>query len=122
MATSDPPSDAHGVNGEGPTTPVVPEPSALEELAREERTARQSLMEERRNALDRQARMAGWFMLFGVGPAAIVAIVLAMLTGRPDLVWPFLALGVGVQLWRIWQEQRRIREIDHELEDPIDGS
>jgi hypothetical protein len=52
--------------------------------------------------------MAGWFMLFGVGPAALVAIILALLTGRPDLVWPFFGLGIGVQLWRIWKEQRRI--------------
>jgi hypothetical protein len=108
-----------------PAVPAAPhdvEPSALAELEAEERTARQGLMSERRDALDRQARMAGWFMLFGVGPAALVSILLALATGRPDLIWPFFGLGVGVQLWRIWKEQRRIKEIERELEDPIDGS
>ena len=119
-------NDEAGREREDPIEPgrdvASEESSVLAELQKEDRTARQGLMQERREALDRQARMAGWFMLFGVGPAAVVAIVLAMVTGRPDLVWPFLALGIGVQLWRIWQEQRRIKEIERELEDPIDGS
>jgi hypothetical protein len=96
--------------------------SALDQLAQEETTARASLTRERQDALDRQARMAGWFMLFGVGPAALVAIVLALVTDRPDLVWPFFGLGVGVQIRRIWKEQRQIARIERELEDPIDGS
>ena len=99
-----------------------PEGSALAELAREERTAREGLTAERQSALDRQARMAGWFMLFGVGPAALGAIILALLTDRPDLVWPFFGLGIAVQIWRIWREQKRIQRIEQELEDPIDGS
>jgi hypothetical protein len=98
------------------------EPSALEELAREQTTARVALTQERQDALDRQARFAGWFMLFGVGPAALVAVILALLTDRPDLVWPFFGLGIGVQIWRIWKEQRHIARLERELEDPIDGS
>ena len=97
-------------------------PSPLAELALEERTARENLTTQRQDALDRQARMAGWLMLFGVGPAAVAAILLAMVAGRPDLIWPFVGLGVGVQLYRIWKEQRRIKQIERELADPIDGS
>jgi hypothetical protein len=102
--------------------PVPREQSALAELEREQTSARVSLTRERQEALDRQARMAGWFMLFGVGPAALVAIILALVTDRPDLVWPFFGLGIGVQIWRIWKEQRRIAKLERELEDPIDGS
>ena len=119
--SADPDSESND-RGLEPTDLIERETSALAELEREERTARQSLTQERYEALDRQARMAGWFMLFGVGPAALAAIVLAMVTNRPDLVWPFLGLGIGVQLWRIWKEQKRIKQIDKELEDPIDGS
>ena len=98
------------------------EESALAELEREEVTARESLRRERSEALERQSRLAGWLMLFGFGPAAVAAILLAMFAGRPDLIWPFVGLGVGVQLYRIWKEQRRIKDIERELEDPIDGS
>lgn len=101
---------------------IEPEASALAELEREQRTARQNLTAQRQEALDRQARMAGWLMLFGVGPGALAAIALALVADRPDLVWPFLGLGVGVQLWRIWKEQRRLKAIERELENPIDGS
>ena len=54
--------------------PVPDEPSALEELAREETTARTALTREKQDALDRQARFAGWFMLFGIGPAQLEAL------------------------------------------------
>lgn len=102
--------------------PKPREESALAELEREQTTARVSLRKERQAALDRQALHAGWFMLFGVGPAALVAVILALLTDRPDLVWPVFGIGIGIQLWRIWKEQRRIKRLELELEDPIDGS
>lgn len=50
------------------------------------------------------------------------AVILALLTDRPDLVRPVFGLGIGIQIWRIWQEQRRIADLERELEDPIDGS
>lgn len=105
--------------------PLAPDPaesSAMAELAREQTTARASLTRERKEALDRKARSMAWFLIFGAGPAALVAILLAVLTDRPDLVWPYFGLGIGVQIWRIWRDQRRIQAIELELEDPIDGS
>ncbi len=116
-----PVSDATPRPPEAPTG-AGPESTALQALEEEQTTARVALARERQEALDRQAGLAGWFMLFGVGPAALVAVIIALLTGRPDLVWPFFGLGVGVQLWRIWKEQRRIGKLERELEDPIDGS
>lgn len=96
--------------------------SALDILGAEEVTARQNLTRQRHEALDRQSRHAGWLMLFGFGPGAVLAILLAMVSGRPDLIWPFVGLGAGVQIWRIWKEQRRIRALEKQLLDPIDGS
>jgi hypothetical protein len=118
----DAPFQAPETTGQPPLAPEPAGSSAMGELAREQITARTSLTRERHDALARRARFGAWFVLFGVGPAALVAVLLALLTDRPDLVWPFLGLGVGVQVWRIWKEQRRVKAIERELEDPIDGS
>lgn len=96
--------------------------SELEEYRTEEVTARQNLRRERGDAIEKQSWATGWLMLFGFGPATLVAIVLALVFGRPDLVLAFAGLGAGVQLWRIWKQRRRIKQIEKELEDPIDGS
>jgi glycine cleavage system aminomethyltransferase T len=107
-----------GPNDQG----ASPHGSELAALERNEITARQSLLRERREAMKRQGRNTGWLMLFGFGPATLAAIGLALLSGRPDLIWPFVGLGAGVQVYRMWKEQRRLRAIQRELADPIDGS
>lgn len=96
--------------------------SALEEFESDEISARDHLTRQRGDALERRSRAATWFMMFGLGPAALLAVGLALLLGRPELMLPFAGVGAGVQLFRIWREHRRIRKIDDELADPIDGS
>lgn len=98
------------------------EASALEELRKEEVTARSALVRERGEAIESRSRATGWLMLLGFGPAALVAIVLALVLGRPDLILGFAGLGAAVQLYRVVQEHRRVKKIERELEDPIDGS
>lgn len=97
-------------------------PSAIAELRNEEVTARSSLVRERGEALESRSWATGWLLFFGFGPAALAAIVLALVVGRPDLILGFAALGAAVQLYRVVQESRRIKKIEQELEDPIDGS
>ena len=94
----------------------------LTEYREHEVSARESLHHERGEALEKQSWDTGWLMLFGFGPATLAAIVLALVFGRPDLIAAFVGLGAGVQIWRIWKGRRHIREIEKELEDPIDGS
>jgi len=70
------------------------------------------------------ASVSMWLRLLFVAASswALVAVILALLTDRPDLVWPVFGAGIGIQIWRIWKEQRRIAKLERELEDPIDGS
>lgn len=96
--------------------------SALDEYESLEVSARQHLTQQRGDAVERRGRQAAWFMLFGFGPAALVAVGLAFLLGQPELMIPFAGVGAAVQMFRIWRENRRIRAIDDELADPIDGS
>lgn len=96
--------------------------SAMDDFEQEEISARQNLTRQRGEAIERKGRQTAWLMLFGLGPAALVAIGLAFLLGQPDLLVPFAALGAGVQLFRIWRESRKIKELEKELADPIDGS
>lgn len=98
------------------------EPSAIEEFREEEVTARSALVRERERAIEARRKDTSWLLLFGFGPAALAAVVLALVVGRPDLILGFAALGAGVQLYRVFQESRRIKRIEQELEDPIDGS
>jgi hypothetical protein len=101
---------------------VQVERPALAILAEEEVTTRENLTRQREEALDQQRRHATWLMMFGLGPGALLAVGLAMISGRPELVWPFVGLGAGVQIWRIWKEHRRIRKLEKDLVDPFDGS
>ena len=101
---------------------VQVERPALDILADEEVTTRENLTRQREEALDQRRRHASWLVMFGFGPGAILAVGLAMISGRPELVWPFVGLGAGVQIWRIWKEQRLIRKLEKGLADPFDGS
>ena len=96
--------------------------SAMEEFENEEVSARQNLTRQRGDAVERRSKQAAWLMMFGFGPAALAAVGLATLLGRPELILPFAGVGAGVQLFRIWREGRKIKEIEKELADPMDGS
>lgn len=103
-------------------TEGTPESSELAKFEQEQQTSRELLKRERYDAVDRRSMATGWLLLFGFGPAALVAITLAFVLGRTDLILPFIGLGAGVQIWRLWRESRRIKRIETELEDTMDGS
>ena len=102
--------------------PPESDSTELAEFREHEVSARENLRRERGDALEKQSWETGWLMLFGFGPPTFLAIALALVFGRPDLVWVFAGLGASVQIWRIWRGRRRIRQIEEELDDPIDGS
>jgi uncharacterized membrane protein len=60
--------------------------------------------------------------MFGVGPAAVVAVGLAVLTGSVQLAAGLFALGVAVEAVRVWRLDRVVRDLRRALEDPMDGS
>lgn len=95
---------------------------ALDILADEEVTTRENLTRQRQEAIHQRRRYTRWLMMLSFGPGALLAVGLAMISGRPELVWPFVGLGVGVQVWRIWKTHRRIRKLEKDLADPFDGS
>ena len=101
----------------GATTPgdladyVGAEPTERENLERELGEAR----------ADRSRRML-WTALFGVGPAAVVAVGLAALTGSLGLAAGLFGLGVVVEGVRIWRLNRVVRDLTRALEDTMDGS
>lgn len=96
--------------------------SAIEEFEQDEVSARINLMQQRGEAMERRSKAAAWFMMFGVGPAALAAITLALMVGQPELILAFAGVGGAVQVYRIWREHQRVKDIEKELKDPIDGS
>ena len=94
----------------------------IEDYRAEEVTAREGLRRARDAAIEKQRWQTGWLLLFGFGPATLVAILLAVALRRSDLVVGFAGLGLGVQLWRIWRQRTFVQHLARELEDPIDGS
>lgn len=88
-----------------------------------------SLIKER-NVLQRQLRRAkaarlrptGRAGIFGVGPAGLAAIVLALVFRRPELAAAFLTLAIAVEVRRQWKLGRAIRDLVRALQDPMDGS
>ena len=79
----------------------------IEKFEREDVTARQSLIRERGDAIDKKASAEGWLLLFGFGPAAAAAIALsaaAVLT-VPIVVIAFLTgwlWGTLLLPYQIW--------------------
>lgn len=87
-------------------------------LARE----RSALLSELREARAERLRPTGWARAFGVGPAGLAAVVLAVIFRRPELAAVFLSIGIAVEVRRQWRLTNTIRGLLQALQDPMDGS
>lgn len=95
----------------------------LRELREAQRTERDALREELDEALRRQSWATGWLITLGFGPATLLAILLALLVdGNRELAMGFALLGTAVMGARAFRANRRVKEIERALEDPMDGS
>jgi len=99
------------------------ESSAVEEFEQARLSERQLLREERERAIAEKRKASTWLLLVGFGPAALIAVALALLVeGSRDLAWGFVALGAAMLALKIYRADRRIKDIERQLEDPMDGS
>ena len=100
-----------------------PTSSELDAYLRADRSERQIVRDELDEAIRQQSRATGWLITLGFGPAALVAVLLALfIEGSRDLAIAFAALGTSVMGLRAWRASRRVRELERALEDPMDGS
>ena len=88
-----------------------------------ERTEREALRQELDEALRKKQWATGWLMTVGFGPAAIVAVLLALFVdGSRELAIGFALLGAAVLALRAYRADQRIKELERALQDPMDGS
>lgn len=85
-------------------------------------TERELLWEQLLEARDARRRPSGWASIFAVGPAAVTALVLAVVFGSYHLAAGFLLLAVVVEVIRQWRLAKTIRDLWRALQDPMDGS
>ena len=104
----------------GSTEPAPPRPTEAwsPSLVKERKVLHRQLQEAR----DARLRPRGWAAIFGVGPAGLVAVILAFVFRRPELAAAFLTLGIAVEVVRQWRLSRTIRAVLRALRDPMDGS
>ncbi|MDH3271091.1 MAG: hypothetical protein OEN56_07155 [Gemmatimonadota bacterium] len=97
--------------------------SAIVEFAQASPTEREILHDELAEARRQKSWATTWLMVVGFGPAAIIAVLLALVVeGSRELAIAFALLGAAVLGLRAYRAERRIQELERELEDPMDGS
>lgn len=97
--------------------------SALDAYRRRERTGRELIERELYDAIDERGRALAWLVGLGVGPAAVVAVALAVFVeGSLPLAVVFIILGVVALLFRVYRAHQRVRDLVGQLQDPMDGS
>jgi len=97
--------------------------SAIEAFEQAQLTERELLGKARSEAVAERNKAATWLLAVGLPPAALVAIALALLIeGSRNLALGFVALGGATLVLKVFRAHRKIREIDKQLEDPMDGS
>lgn len=97
--------------------------SALEGSELAAPTEREALQRELEEALRRKRWATGWLMTVGFGPAAVIAVLLALFVeGSRDLAIGFAFLGAAMLALRAFRLDQRIKELERALEDPMDGS
>ncbi len=97
--------------------------SEIEEHELTEMTTRQALQAERGAAIEKKRKATTWLVTLGFGPAAAVAVLLALFVeGSRDLAVSFGFLGALLLLLRVYREDRKIKKLEAELRDPLDGS
>lgn len=95
----------------------------VDEYLSGELTERQLLRLRRGVALEERSKATAWLMTVGFGPAAIIAVLLVlMVDGSANLAWAMAGLGLMMLLLKIYRADRKVREIEEEMEDPMDGS
>lgn len=111
------PPHLDGMPVQGPNHPEV------DEYLSSELTERQLLRERRDAAIEERSKAATWLMTVGFGPAAIIAVLLVlMVDGGANLAWAMAGLGLMMLLLKIYRADRKVREIEEEMKDPMDGS
>ena len=81
------------------------------------------LEEEHARAVARRRNAITWLTVVGVGPAALIAVLLALFVeGNGTVAVGLAALGTAVMAMRAWRAHKDVREIERELADPMDGS
>jgi hypothetical protein len=85
-------------------------------------TERELLWEQLLEAREARRRPSGSLVIFGPGPAALVALILGVGFDNLYLAGAFLALAVTVEVVRQWMLSRTVRDLWRALRDPMDGS
>lgn len=86
-------------------------------------TEREALQRELDDALRAKKWTTGWLLTVGFGPAAGAAVMLAWFVEESrGLALGFAAMGSLVLGLRLLRMNRRIRQIEQALDDPMDGS
>jgi hypothetical protein len=97
--------------------------SAIEEFERTQPTERELLRDARSEAMAEKSKATAWLLAVGLPPAALVAVALALLIeGSRNLALGFVALGAATLALKIFRAHRKIKDIEKQLEDPMDGS
>jgi len=104
-------------------TLMPPEGSSIDAFEANQPTGREALEEELATAVARRRNAITWLTVVGVGPAALLAVLLALFVeGSGEVAIGLAALGAAVLSLRAWRAHRDVRDIERELEDPMDGS
>lgn len=102
---------------------VLPAGSALEAFEAEQLSGRETLQAEHARAVARRKNALTWLTVVGVGPAALLAVLLALFfEGSGEVAMGLAGLGAAVLAVRSWRAHQDVREIERELADPMDGS
>lgn len=100
-----------------------PEGSAIDAFEADQPSGREALKEEHAKALARRRDALTWLTIVGVGPGALLAVLLALFVeGSEGLAIGLAALGMAVMALRAWRAHQDVRRIERELADPMDGS
>jgi hypothetical protein len=117
------PLDVPEQNAPTPADSAETGPSpALREFEAAEQSGRDVVRSELDEALARRKRNSAWLLAIGFGPATAAAIALALIDGSRELAIGFGVLGAGILLLRTLRDDRRVKELERELVDPMDGS
>ena len=102
---------------------MSPEGSEIDAFEADQPSGREVLEEEHARAVARRRNAITWLTVVGVGPAALIAVLLALFVeGSEALAIGLAALGMAMLAVRVWRAHQDVRDIERELADPMDGS
>lgn len=98
-------------------------PSVLDAYVRREVTEREALQRERLEAIGARTHAIGWLVAVGVGPAAVLAVILAAFVEESlPLAILFALMGLIALVLKAYRAHQRVRDIERQLADTMDGS